>query len=75
MEGFEEPVIEPGTEGGGGEGFPVPVEETALQKVWRFLLGLLGLDSAPPSNGDPGIVPGPGIEEPLPGPKPGTGKG
>jgi hypothetical protein len=77
MEGFEEPVIEPGMEGGGGEGFPVPVEETALQKVWRFLLGLLGLDSAPPSNSDPGIVPGPvpGIEEPLPGPKPGTGKG
>ena len=78
MEGFEEPVIEPGTGGGGGgEGFPVPVEETALQKVWRFVLGLLGLDSAPPSNSDPGIVPGPvpGIEEPLPGPKPGTGKG
>jgi hypothetical protein len=78
MEGFEEPVIEPGTGGGGGgEGFPVAVEETALQKAWRFILGLLGLDSAPPSNSDPGIVPGPvpGIEEPLPGPKPGTGKG
>ena len=78
MEGFEEPILEPGVEGGGGggEGFPTPVEETPLQKVWRFILGLFGLDSAPPS-GDPGIVPEPvpGIEEPLPGPKPGTGKG
>jgi hypothetical protein len=73
MEGFKEPIIEPGTEG--EEGFPTPVEETALQKVWRFILGLFGLDSAPPSNNDPGIVPGPGIEEPLPAPRPGTGKG
>ena len=61
--------------GGGGEVFPIPAQETTLQKVWRFVLGLLGLDSAPPSNSDPGIVPAPGIEEPLPGPKPGTGKG
>jgi hypothetical protein len=75
MEGMEEPVLEPGAEGGGGEGFPVPQEENTLQKVWRFVLGLLGLDSAPPSNGDPGTVPGPGIEEPLPAPQPGAGKG
>jgi hypothetical protein len=77
MEGFEEPIMEPGMEGGGGGGevFPTPQEETTLQKVWRFILGLFGLDSAPPSNGDPGIDPGPGIEEPLPAPKPGTGKG
>jgi hypothetical protein len=77
MEGFEEPIMEPGMEGGGGGGevFPASVEENTLQKVWRFILGLFGLDSAPPSNGDPGIVPGPGIEEPLPAPKPGTGKG
>jgi hypothetical protein len=74
MEGFEEPIIEPGMEGG-GEGFPVPTGETTLQKIWRFVLGIFGLDSAPPSNGDPGIVPGPGIEEPLPGPQPGAGKG
>jgi hypothetical protein len=73
---FEEPILEPGTEVPGGEGFPIPSEETTLQKVWRFILGLFGLDSAPPSN-DPGIVPGPvpGIEEPLPGPRPGAGKG
>ncbi len=68
MEGFEEPIIEPGPDG--GEGMPVPVEESAFQKIWRFILGLLGLDSAPPSNNDPGIAPG--IEEPLPIP-PGRG--
>ena len=75
MEAFEEPIMEPGMEGGGGEGFPTPVEETVLQKIWRFVLGVLGLDSAPPSNNDPSIVPAPGIEEPLPAPQPGTGKG
>ena len=75
VEGMEEPIVEPGVGEGGGDGFPVPSEETTLQKVWRFLLGLFGLDSAPPSNNDPGIMPGPGIEEPVPGPKPGTGKG
>ena len=73
---FEEPIIEPGTGVPGGEGFPTPTAETMLQKVWRFVLGLFGLDSAPPS-GDPGIMPEPlpGIEEPLPGPRPGVGKG
>jgi hypothetical protein len=71
MEAFEEPIMEPGMEG--GEGFPIPEQETTLQKIWRFILGFLGLDSAPPS-GDPGIVPGPGIEEPVPV-QPGTGKG
>jgi hypothetical protein len=46
-EGFIEPPFEPGMgEGNGGE-FP-PSEETFLQKVWRFILGLFGLDSAPP---------------------------
>jgi hypothetical protein len=74
MEGMEEPIIEPGVEGGGG-GFPEPVQETGLQKVWRFILGFFGLDSAPPSTNEPGIVPGPGIEEPVPAPRPGTGKG
>lgn len=73
MEGFEEPIMEPGMEG--GEVFPPAAPETTWQKIWRFVLGIFGLDSAPPSNGDPGIVPGPGIEEPLPAPQPGSGKG
>jgi len=38
------------TMGGGGEQLPVMAEETVLQKVWRFILGLLGLDSAPSTN-------------------------
>jgi|RhiMetdeSRZDD1v2_1073273.scaffolds.fasta_scaffold179913_2 hypothetical protein len=71
MEGFIEPTPDPSL--GGGEVGPVPTEESTLQKVWRFILGLFGLDSAPPSNGNPGVEPG--IQEPLPGPKPGTGKG
>lgn len=76
MEGFIEPTPDPSMGGGGGEGFPVPTEETTLQKVWRFVLGLFGLDSALPSNSNPGVPPGPGIEEPVvPVPKPGSGKG
>ena len=73
MEGMEEPIIEPGMEGG-GEVMPTPSEESTLQKVWRFVLGLFGLDSAPPSNNDPGIPPGT-QEEPMPAPQPGAGKG
>jgi hypothetical protein len=77
MEGFAEPTPDPSMGGGGGgEVFPVPTEETTLQRVWRFILGLFGLDSAPPSNSNPDVSPGPGIEEPVvPIPKPGTGKG
>ncbi len=37
------------------EGLPTPTAETTLQKVWRFVLGLFGLDSAPPSN-EPGCI-------------------
>jgi hypothetical protein len=50
-----------GPSGGGGD--VVPVEETFFQKVWRFILGLFGLDSAPPggdsSNGTPTPIPVP----------------
>ena len=51
-EGFVEPGMDPsmpGKEGSGGVEFIPAVEETALQKVWRFILGILGLDSAPPA--------------------------
>ena len=53
---FIDPSLDPTL--GGGEEFPV-VEETLIQKVWRFILGVLGLDSAPPDSG--GV-----ITEPLP---------
>jgi hypothetical protein len=76
MDGMEEPGIDPsmGGQGGGGGGeAPVMIEpETPMQKVWRFVLGLLGLDSAPPSGGEQ--VP-PVEEMPAPEVKPGTGKG
>lgn len=56
--------------GGGGGGDFFPVEETFLQKTWRFILGLLGLDSAPPASSPDMQVPP--IEE-LPVPNPGGG--
>lgn len=65
MEAFIEPTPDPSVIGGEGEPMPIPGEENALQKVWRFILGLFGLDSAPPSNGDPGIVPVEPQEKPL----------
>ncbi len=74
MEGMsEEPVIDPSVGGGGGGGeMPVAAPETALQKAWRFVLGLLGLDSAAPSGGEQ--IP-PGMEVPAPEGKPSSGKG
>ena len=66
-EGSAGPTVEPGKEGngggGGGEVLP-PTEETFLQKVWRFILGLFGLDSGAPSTA-PAIEGGP-TEMPVP---------
>jgi hypothetical protein len=46
---FMEPTPDPSIPGmGEGEFMPVS-DETFLQKTWRFVLGLFGLDSAPPS--------------------------
>jgi hypothetical protein len=76
MEGMmEEPMIDPSLQGGGGGGEgTIMTEETPLQKIWRFILGLLGLDSAPPSpSGGEQITPE--IEPSVPQVKPGTGKG
>lgn len=44
---FEQPVIEPSTDGSQNGGIDVspPAPETFLQKVWRFILGIIGLDS------------------------------
>ncbi|MEW5941350.1 MAG: hypothetical protein AB1750_16925, partial [Chloroflexota bacterium] len=46
-----------------------PVEETFLQKLWRFILGLLGLDSSRPID-DSMMTP-----EPIPAPAKPGGKG
>jgi len=53
------PVIDPG--GGGGFEPPPQEPETLAQKVWRFIRGLLGLDSGLPQNApvSPGEVPVP----------------
>lgn len=71
-EEFIEPTPDPSMEsGGGGEAF-LPTEETFLQKAWRFILGLLGLDSsAPASSPDMQIPP----SEDIPAPSGGGGKG
>lgn len=42
---IEEPTLDPNA-----EGTEAPVAETFWQKVKRFVLGILGLDSAPPSD-------------------------
>lgn len=63
--------VEPGggTGPGGGEGgaeFPSSARESFGQKAWRFVLGMIGLDSGPPAALGPG-TPGPGGELPPPG--------
>ncbi len=44
---IDQPIIEPPIDGGQNGGIDVnpPAPETFLQKVWRFILGLIGLDS------------------------------
>jgi hypothetical protein len=78
VEILEAQIIEPPIDGGeippGGSEGPIPAPETFLQRAWRFLRGLLGLDSAPPTlDSIPGELP-PGEAPPagspvLPGPK------
>ena len=74
LEGFTETPLDPSMEEGGGQESFAPVsEETFLQKTWRFILGLLGLDSAPPSTSpDLQISPQDKPIEPIPS---GGGKG
>ncbi len=68
-EEFMESTPDPSMGGGGGEEF-IAVEETFLQKTWRFILGLLGLDSAPPASSPEMPIPS---EEEIPLPAPGQG--
>ncbi len=52
---------EPGPGGGGFEGgefMPPPVQETFMQKLWRFIKGLIGLDSGAPAPGPGEFPPG-----------------
>ena len=69
------PVIngEGGGGGGGGE-VPVPAQESFMHKAWRFILGLLGLDSAAPAPVVP-VRPLPGGEKPIIPPQSSGGKG
>ena len=74
MEGFIEPTPDPMMgEGVSVDGFPIPSEETTLQKVWRFILGLFGLDSSAPSSGGGGGSELPPVEENGPILPPGKG--
>lgn len=63
-EGFIEPTPDPN--------LPVDpaivpgAEETFLQKAWRFILGLLGLDSAPPASSPEMPIPSDGEMIPVP---------
>jgi hypothetical protein len=46
---IEEATPDPSMSGGGGGEYVPASDETFLQKTWRFILGLFGLDSAPPT--------------------------
>jgi hypothetical protein len=62
------PEPRPGEGGieGGGEGFPTTVPETFMQKLWRFVKGMFGLDSSVPTPMPGEIMPGevPPVENP-----------
>ncbi len=71
MEAMVDPSMDPSMNGGGGGGgefidgeFPPAVEETGWQKIWRFILGLFGLDSSNSSTTDPNSIP-PSEEVPV----------
>jgi hypothetical protein len=71
---IEEPPIDPGTGGPGDPGMPPmepePGAESWRQRVWRFVLGFIGLSSGPsqPDVIDPGFPPP--DEPPVDGPGP-----
>jgi hypothetical protein len=62
VEVFEQPIIEPPIDEGTNGGEQIPDQpESLMQKIWRFILGLIGLDSgirtAQPSNGEIPVEP------------------
>jgi len=65
MEGFVEPTPDPSISGGGGGELPVQ-EETTMHKIFRFIKGLFGLDSAWPVWQAPGGADQPQLEGPVP---------
>ena len=68
-----DPSIDPSNPDFNG-GFPIEQPETFWKKIWRFILGIFGLDSAAPVNEAP-IQVEPGFDVPIkPVPMPG-GKG
>jgi len=73
-EAFIEPTPDPSMEGMDGSEIPLATDESFLDKVWRFALGLFGLDSAPPSGGAPAVDPASPEQLPIPVPS-GGGKG
>jgi hypothetical protein len=64
IEQSPDPSMESGGGGGNGEEF-FPSQETFLQKAWRFILGLLGLDSSAPASSPDMQIP-PSEELPVP---------
>jgi hypothetical protein len=71
-ESFTELMPDPAMQGMEGTEIPITSDETFLHKVWRFALGLFGLDSAPPSIETPSSDPLPG-EDIMPLPSGGGG--
>lgn len=55
VDAIEQPIFEPPIDNGTNGGEVTPVQpETFMQKVWRFILGLIGLDSGISSTQSPG---------------------
>jgi hypothetical protein len=72
-EAMTDPTLDPALGGAEGAESSIASDESFLHKVWRFALGLFGLDSAPPTND---IPVDPSLEQkPMPVPAGGGGKG
>ena len=74
QEGSLEPTPDPSMSGGGGGGGgSITSDETALHKIFRFIKGLFGLDSAWPVWQAPGSNGQPQFEQPIIAPAGGKG--